>query len=144
MSFSLKYLMKDLSLLLRLPFNHFLSHLLYDVQFKRTLNSFLQYMPRTYDQKCMSSQSSVVDPLDVSESFKELYDDLFKCLLRLFEDQQGMKNFLKKNTMSITNEISYYALIVKELPLDLSMLMDLSSIYGRENKYLSLNVLNHE
>ena len=101
-------------------------------------------MPRTYDQKCMSTQSSVVDLLDVSESFKELYDDLFKCLLRLFEDQQGMKNFLKKNTMSITNEISYYALIVKELPLDLSMLMDLSSIYGRENKYLSLNVLNHE
>lgn len=44
-----KYLNRDLHLLLRMPFNHFLSHILYDDNLMKTLSTFFLYAPRVYD-----------------------------------------------------------------------------------------------
>lgn len=45
----IKYLSRDLQILLKMPFNHFMSHIIYDDNLKRTLSSFFQYSPRVYD-----------------------------------------------------------------------------------------------
>ena len=47
----LKYLKRDLNLLLRMPFNHFVSHLIMDEDLKKTLFSFMLYSPRIYDER---------------------------------------------------------------------------------------------
>ena len=46
-----KYMNRDLHLLLRMPFNHFLSHILYDENMKKALSTFFLYAPRVYDPK---------------------------------------------------------------------------------------------
>ena len=45
----LKYLKRDLNLLLKMPFNHFVSHVIMDENLKKTLFSFMLYAPRVYD-----------------------------------------------------------------------------------------------
>ena len=47
----LKYMNRDLHLLLRMPFNHFMSHILFDDNMKKALSTFFLYAPRVYDPK---------------------------------------------------------------------------------------------
>ena len=47
----IKYVCRDLQILLKMPFNHFLSHLLCDPRLKETIQTFFLYAPRVYDKK---------------------------------------------------------------------------------------------
>ena len=47
----IKYLSRDLQILLKMPFNHFISHVLCDENLQKTLQTFFLYAPRVYDSK---------------------------------------------------------------------------------------------
>ncbi|KAK8792024.1 hypothetical protein WA158_005401 [Blastocystis sp. Blastoise] len=125
-SFSVKYINKDLQLLLRVPFIHFMSHFLYDDEFKLTLLTFFEYMPRVYDE------------VYVSNSIKDTYSLIFRCFLRLVEDQQGIKQFISMSPSCGGLGTEYYSILKEKCGINMTLFLDLCSIYGEKNK-ITLN-----
>lgn len=80
----IKYLSRDLQVLLKMPFNHFISHVLCDENFQKTIQTFFLYAPRIYDPKRTHHHQT--------SSFRRLFHDrshLLSPLPRLLPSRNG-------------------------------------------------------
>lgn len=115
----------DLSILLKLPYNVYISHLLYDSKLINLLSSLLQYENRWYEGNILYT----------SEKSK-LYHILFLVYYRLIMDNDGIRN-LYKIYPHFGGKFGDFSEIISKI-VNPSIIFDICSVYIKNNMYLYL------
>lgn len=113
---------KDLSILLKLPYNVYLSHLLYDTKLINLLTSLLEYENRWYEGNILYT----------SEKSK-LYHILFLVYYRLIMDTDGIRS-LYKIYPHFGGKFGDFSEIISMI-INPSILFDICSVYIKNNMY---------
>ena len=136
----LKYLKRDLNLLLKMPFNHFVSHVIMDENLKKTLFSFMLYAPRVYDEKRRRTIS--VWLLEPSPAIGPIYANILRVYYRLITDDIGYNDFLKTKPPYGGFGVSAMEAFFKTNTLSIETLVDLCSIFGVNNRGILSHMLD--
>eukprot|EP00029_Vermamoeba_vermiformis_P009015 TRINITY_DN4369_c0_g1_i1.p1 TRINITY_DN4369_c0_g1~~TRINITY_DN4369_c0_g1_i1.p1 ORF type:complete len:782 (-),score=214.74 TRINITY_DN4369_c0_g1_i1:5-2014(-) len=109
-------LIEDVTDLLKLKYNRFWSHIIYDKGLQKFLDTYLRYVKRPYE------------PIQDGPLQQELFLCVFKVLVRLSTYRESPTHFMGREF--------YASLMVKHEVLDIAKLFDICSIYGPYNPML--------
>lgn len=128
----IKYLSRDLQILLKMPFNHFLSHLLCDTHLKETIQTFFLYAPRVYDKQrdCICFCSCLVP---TSPSIP-IYSLLLHVYYRLVTDEEGQAEFAKAIPPFGGLGENYWDIVFKHHLLSMEAMADWCTLLGVKNR----------
>lgn len=114
---------KDLTLLLKLPYNIYISHMLYDEDLKYLLASLLQFQNRWY-------QEQVLYPSEKSK----LYHIVFLVYYRLLMDTEGIRSIYQVNS-HFGGRLNGLCSLVDQI-IDIPTIFDIIAIYIKNNMYI--------
>lgn len=128
----IKYLSRDLQILLKMPFNHFLSHLLCDNHLKETIQTFFLFAPRVYDKK-RGYFGFPSHPVPTSPSIP-IYALLLRVYYRLVTDEEGQAEFVKAIPPFGGLGDDYWEIVFKNHLLSMEAMADWCTLLGVKNR----------
>ena len=127
-----KYLNRDLQLLLRMPFNHFLSHILYDENLKKTLSTFFLYAPRVFESPRLFLL--LLLSLGPTKFIAPIYNSILRVYYRLIVDETGPTDFSKTVPPFGGLGSSLMTVLFDKSVLSVEVFIDLCSLFGVQNR----------
>ncbi|XP_062890552.1 activating signal cointegrator 1 complex subunit 2 [Mobula hypostoma] len=115
------FIAQDLEWLLSLPHDKFWCQVIFDETLQKSLDSFLRYTPRQYDEMANSNPA-------MAEMQKRLHRNIFMTFLRMSTHKESKEHFI---TPSVFGEIIYDGFL-----FDIPKIFDLCVIFGKGNTAL--------
>ncbi|XP_069769072.1 activating signal cointegrator 1 complex subunit 2 [Narcine bancroftii] len=115
------FIARDLDWLLSLPHDKFWCQVIFDETLQKSLDSFLRYTPRQFDQFTNSHPA-------IAEVQKRLHRSIFMTFLRISTHKESKEHFI---TPKVFGEIIYDGFL-----FDIPKIFDLCLIFGKGNAAL--------
>ncbi|XP_051888149.1 activating signal cointegrator 1 complex subunit 2 [Pristis pectinata] len=115
------FIASDLDWLLSLPHDKFWCQVIFDDSLQKSLDSFLRYTPRRFDEMENSNPA-------IAEMQKRLHRNIFMTFLRMSTHKESKEHFI---TPSVFGEIIYDGFL-----FDIPKIFDLCVIFGKGNASL--------
>lgn len=138
----IKYLSRDLQVLLKMPFNHFISHVLCDENFQKTIQTFFLYAPRMYDPKRTHHQQTS-SLLDAYSTIAPIYSLLFHVYYRLVMDSAGQTEFSKAVPAFGGLGKNYWEVVCSKGVLNVITFVDWCCLLGEKNQGILNELIDH-